>query len=117
MIFKDPAEYQKYRKAYDAYTDWYNKYATLYAEKQDKKDKIQTTPGNASDKLPDPSAVPAGVDPVAWRKYCIDTREYHAKYKTPNNYNVTAPVVNYGAEFDNKKAMAERIADRIMSRQ
>ena len=25
--------------------------------------------------------MPAGTDPVAWRKYCNDTREYYAQYK------------------------------------
>merc|ERR1719367_1695743 len=33
----DPAEYAKYKRDYDAYTDWYNKYAVMYAAKQDKK--------------------------------------------------------------------------------
>ena len=36
---QDPGEYAKYKRAYDEYTDWYNKYAELYAAQQDKKNK------------------------------------------------------------------------------
>ena len=153
---QDPGEYAKYKRAYDEYTDWYNKYAELYAAQQDKKNKQgsqqQQQQQSSGDKLPDPSEVPRGVDPVAWRKYCIETREYHARHKnqSTNNYagaqpqqqqhhqqqhhqssNYSGPGISYppntgqrvsysqvppqyGAEFDNKKAMAESIASRIM---
>jgi len=127
---QDPAEYAKYKKDYDAYTDWYNKYATLYAAKQEKKKETSQAPqqhqqppqptrsstsapqpSEDHQKLPDPNAVPRGVDPVAWRKYCNETREYYAKYKNPSNYSQPT----YGGAFDDKKAAAERIADKIMN--
>jgi len=130
---QDPAEYAKYKKDYDAYTDWYNKYATLYAAQQEKRKKttqqqqpplpaqsssshVQSSSSappqsEENQKLPDPNAVPRGVDPVAWRKYCNETREYYAKYKNPSNYSQPT----YGGAFDDKKAAAERIADKIMN--
>ena len=108
-------EYAKYKKDYDAYTDWYTKYAVLYAAKQDKKNKNLcsasvsqsniTTAGNGG--LPDPNDVPAGVDPVAWRKYCNDTRDYHARFKShqPNVAKQTK---------QSKEAITEKIADQIL---
>ena len=125
LLFQDPAEYAKYKRDYDAYTDWYNKYAVMYAAKQDKKTQApaatstapaQPTSGNG-DKLPDPNDVPRGVDPVAWRKYCNDTREYYAKYKSgPGQTAVSVSSANYNPGVDSKKAMAERIADKILNR-
>ena len=103
-----PEEYSKYKKDYDAYTDWYNKYAVLYAAKKDKKNQVPCSTSQAPQVgLPDPNNVPVGVDPVAWRKYCNDTRDYHAKYKSkqPNIAEQTK---------HSKEAITEKIADQIL---
>ena len=125
---QDPAEYAKYKAEYDAYTDWYNKYSTLYAAKQEKRTKAASAgsgslrsaskPSGGETKLPDPNAVPPGVDPVAWRKYCNDTRDYYCKYKSPQAVLTQHQPsdVKRGLGFDSKKSMAEQIADQILSK-
>jgi len=72
---KDPREYAKYKAEYDAYSTWYTKWGEAYAAKEEKKK--SKAKGR---ELPDPTKVPAGTDPVAWRKYCQDTVEYWQKY-------------------------------------
>ena len=116
---QDPGEYAKYKRDYDAYTDWYNKYSTLYAAKQERLTKSATTSVQGSvmteEKLPDPNAVPPGVDPVAWRKYCNDTRDYYHKYKSPQAQAVASTsTVSGGPGFDSKKSVAEQMADEIL---
>ena len=118
---QDPGEYAKYKRDYDAYTEWYNKYSTLYAAKQEKLTKSASTVSSSSsvsqteDKLPDPNAVPPGVDPVAWRKYCNDTRDYYHKYKAPQAQAVASTsTVTGGLGFDSKKSVAEQMADEIL---
>lgn len=112
---QDPTAYAKYKAEYDAYSAWYNTYGVLYAQKQEAKAKgaeASNKTAAASQKLPDPNAVPPGTDPVAWRKYCNDTREYYAKYKNPGNMapeTVTNPQ-------DSQRAMAQRIADKILNK-
>lgn len=109
-------EYSKYKKDYDAYTEWYNKYAVLYAAKQDKRNKnfctASASPSPSQSNistvgLPDPNDVPVGVDPVAWRKYCNDSRDYYAKFKShqPNIAEQTK---------QSKEAITEKIADQIL---
>ena len=103
-----PEEYSKYKKDYDAYTDWYNKYAVLYAAKKDQKNKVPCSNSPSSKGgLPDPNDVPAGVDPVAWRKYCNDTRDYHAKFKSHQ------PNIAEQAKHS-REAITEKIADQIL---
>ena len=111
-----PEEYSKYKKDYDAYTDWYNKYAVLYAAKQDKKSKV-TSPASQSDlsegarsKLPDPNNIPTGVDPVAWRKYCNETREYYAKFKSQANF------AEHRSGFESRAELTVKIADKILGK-
>ena len=104
----DPEEYNKYKKEYDAYTDWYNKYAVLYAAKQDKKKVVS----EERSKLPDPNSVPAGVDPVAWRKYCNETREYFATYKSQENLVQQSEEDKF---FQGKESITVEIADRILA--
>ena len=98
----------------------------MYAAKQEKK-KTQApastapapsnTTSESGDKLPDPNDVPRGVDPVAWRKYCNDTREYYARYKSGiGQTSVSVTSANYNPGVDSKKAMAGRIADQILNR-
>ena len=117
---QDPTEYAKYKRDYDAYTDWYNKYSTLYAAKQEKLTKSATSVSSSvisqgEEKLPDPNAVPPGVDPVAWRKYCNDTRDYYHKYKSPQAQAVASTsTVSGGLGFDSKKSVAEQMADEIL---
>ena len=118
---QDPAEYAKYKRDYDAYTDWYNKYSTLYAAKQEKLTKSASSSVSSpaitqtEEKLPDPNAVPPGVDPVAWRKYCNDTRDYYHKYKSPQAQAVASTsTVSGGLSFDSKKSVAEQMADEIL---
>jgi len=72
---KDPREYAKYKAEYDAYSDWYTKWGEAYAAKEEKKKSK-----SKGREMPDPNKVPAGTDPVAWRKYCQDTVEYWQKY-------------------------------------
>jgi len=113
---QDPAAYAKYKADYDAYSSWYNTYGVLYAAKQEAKAKGNDTQksGQASgQKLPDPNAVPPGTDPVAWRKYCNETREYYAKYKNPGNIAHDQAVSN---PQDSQRAMAQRIADKILNK-
>ena len=111
----------KYKRDYDAYTEWYNKYSTLYAAKQEKLTKSASIVSSSSsvtqteDKLPDPNAVPPGVDPVAWRKYCNDTRDYYHKYKAPQAQAVASTsTITGGLGFDSKKSVAEQMADEIL---
>ena len=109
---QDPAEYSKYKQDYDVYTDWYNKYALLYAAKQDKKNKAKSSAPQVrqdGSKLPDPHDVPAGVDPVAWRKYCNETREYFAKYKTQAN------LAQQSDYFESRECRTDKIADKILA--
>jgi len=112
---QDPAAYAKYKADYDAYSSWYNTYGVLYAAKQEAKSKGTTDTQKASSgqKLPDPNSVPPGTDPVAWRKYCNDTREYYAKYKNPGNVAHEPSVSN---PQDSQRAMAQRIADKILNK-
>jgi len=111
---QDPAAYAKYKADYDAYSSWYNTYGVLYAAKQEAKSKGTDTQKAASgQKLPDPNSVPPGTDPVAWRKYCNDTREYYAKYKNPGNVAHEPSVSN---PQDSQRAMAQRIADKILNK-
>jgi len=111
---QDPAAYAKYKADYDAYSSWYNTYGVLYAAKQEAKAKGNDTQKSPSgQKLPDPNAVPPGTDPVAWRKYCNDTREYYAKYKNPVNMAQEQTVSN---PQDSQRAMAQRIADKILNK-
>ena len=107
---KNPEEYNKYKKDYDAYTDWYNKYAILYAAKQDKKSKgLSSASHSEGSQLPDPNSVPAGVDPVAWRKYCNDTREYYAKYKSQSNMAEESR-----AGLEGREGLTVKITDKIL---
>merc|ERR1719233_497481 len=111
----DPAAYAKYKADYDAYSSWYNTHGVLYPAKQEAKSKGTTDTQKASSgqKLPDPNSVPPGTDPVAWRKYCNDTREYYAKYKNPGNVAHEPSVSN---PQDSQRAMAQRIADKILNK-
>jgi len=110
---QDPAAYAKYKADYDAYSNWYNTYGVLYAAKQEAKAKGSPQKTPSGQKLPDPNAVPAGTDPVAWRKYCNETREYYAKYKQPGNI---AQEQAGGSAQDSQRAVAQRIADKILNK-
>lgn len=112
---QDPAAYAKYKADYDAYSSWYNTYGVLYAAKQEAKAKgTDTQKAPSGQKLPDPNAVPQGTDPVAWRKYCNETREYYAKYKNPGNLAQQEQAVTNPQ--DSQRAMAQRIADKILNK-
>merc|ERR1719427_2523447 len=110
---QDPAAYAKYKADYDAYSHWYNTYGVLYAAKQEAKAKGKAQNKQEGQKLPDPNAVPAGTDPVAWRKYCNDTREYYAKYKHPANMAQEQTTSN---PQDSQRAMAQKIAYKILNK-